>query len=229
MPLQELLIRHRILPVLIVETAEAVLPVVDALAAGGIHAVEITLRTPAAIASIKAVRQFRPDITVAAGTVRTRADLAAVAEAGVAFAVSPGFTPALAAAAKQLGVPLLPGVCTPSEILAGIESGYECFKLFPAEAIGGQALLKAFASPFAGINFCPTGGIGPQNFLDYLALSNVLCVGGSWMVDSTLVRQERWNSIEQLSRECVERIRGAGLHADAAIGNSSAGDTGQRL
>jgi len=222
MQLQELLIRHRILPVLIVESTEAALAVADALAAGGIHAVEITLRTPAAVAAIKAVKKARPDFSVAAGTVRTRADLEAVAEAGVDFAVSPGFTPALAAAAKQLGLPLLPGVCTPSEILAGIESGYECFKLFPAEAVGGQALLKAFASPFAGISFCPTGGIGPQNFLDYLALSNVLCVGGSWMVDPTFVRQERWNSIEQLSRECVEQIRGAGLHAeaDAAIRNA---------
>lgn len=215
MPLQELLIRHRILPVLIVETAEEALPVVDALSAGGIHAVEITLRTPAAVAAIKEVRKHRPAVTVAAGTVRTRADLEAVAEAGVDFAVSPGLTPALAEAARALDLSLLPGVCTPSEILTGIESGYECFKLFPAEAIGGQALLKAFASPFAGIHFCPTGGIGPQNFLDYLALSNVLCVGGSWMVDPTLVRQERWSSIEQLSRECVERIRGAGLHADA--------------
>src|SRR5690606_9739303 len=115
MPLQELLIRHRILPVLIVETAEAVLPVVDALAAGGIHAVEITLRTPAAIASIKAVRQSRPDITVAAGTVCTRADLAAVAEAGVAFAVSPGFTAAQGAGEEELELPLLPGVCTAND------------------------------------------------------------------------------------------------------------------
>ena len=211
MPLQELLVQHRILPVLIVEKADAVLPVVDALTAGGIHAVEITLRTPVAIEAIKAVRKSRPDITVAAGTVRTPADLEAVAEAGVDFAVSPGFTPTLAALARNLEVPLLPGVCTPSEILIGLESGYECFKLFPAEPVGGLALLKAFASPFAGVNFCPTGGIGPQNFLDYLTLSNVLCVGGSWMVDPTLIRQERWSSIEQLSRECVERIRGAGL------------------
>jgi len=211
MPLQELLVQHRILPVLIVEKADAVLPVVDALTAGGIHAVEITLRTPVAIEAIKAVRKSRPDITVAAGTVRTPADLEAVAEAGVDFAVSPGFTPTLAALARNLEVALLPGVCTPSEILVGLESGYECFKLFPAEPVGGLALLKAFASPFAGVNFCPTGGIGPQNFLDYLTLSNVLCVGGSWMVDPTLIRQERWSSIEQLSRECVERIRGAGL------------------
>lgn len=211
MPLRELLVQHRILPVLIVEKADAVLPVVDALTAGGIHAVEITLRTPVAIEAIKAVRKSRPDITVAAGTVRTPADLEAVAEAGVDFAVSPGFTPTLAALARNLEVALLPGVCTPSEILVGLESGYECFKLFPAEPVGGLALLKAFASPFAGVNFCPTGGIGPQNFLDYLTLSNVLCVGGSWMVDPTLIRQERWSSIEQLSRECVERIRGAGL------------------
>lgn len=212
MTLQKVLARHRILPVLVVESAEAALSVADALAAGGIHAVEITLRTEAALAAIRAVKQARPEFTVAAGTVRTIADLRDVAEAGVDFAVSPGFTPALSVAARELDLPFLPGVCTPSEILAGIELGHECFKLFPTEAVGGRGLLKAFTSPFAGITFCPTGGISPQNFLDYLALSNVLCVGGSWMVDPALVRQERWSSIEQLSRECMEQIRAA--HSD---------------
>lgn len=210
MELQKLMARHKILPVLIVDSEHAALAVVDALAAGGIHAVEITLRTSVALAAIKAVKKARPDFTVAAGTVRTAADLRAVAEARVDFAVSPGLTPTLAAAAKELGLPFLPGVCTPSEILTGIELGHDCFKLFPAEAIGGRVLLKALASPFAGITFCPTGGIGPQNFIDYLGLSNVLCVGGSWMVDPALVRQERWSSIEQLSRECVEQIREQG-------------------
>ncbi len=193
----------RVLPVLVVNTEEEAVAVAGALYAGGLRAVEITLRTSAALAAIRAVRENHPAMTVAAGTVRTAADMEAVAKAGAAFAVSPGFTVRLSACAANTGLDFLPGVATPSEIIAGTECGHRCFKLFPAEAVGGMALLKALASPFADIGFCPTGGIGPQNFKEYLALPNVLCVGGSWMVAPELIRQRQWSEIERLAKQCV--------------------------
>lgn len=201
--LSETLRAVRVLPVLIVHSDAEALAVTAALAAGGLNAVEITLRTPAALAAIAAVKKARPEFIVAAGTVRTVAEMRAVAAAGVDFAVSPGFTPALSDCSRELQLPFLPGVCTPSEVIAGTECGHTSFKLFPAEAVGGMALLKALASPFAGIEFCPTGGIGPHNFLDYLSLPNVVCIGGSWMVDSALIRQGNWEQIETLTRQCV--------------------------
>ncbi len=204
MALKELLQQVRVMPVLTVTGEQEALQVCDALAAGGIRAVEITLRTPVALAAIRRVKQERPDFCVAAGTVCSAQDMAAVAAAGVDFAVSPGFTPTLSACARELGLAFLPGVSTGSEILLGAESGHHCFKLFPAEAVGGIPLLKAFAGPFAGMAFCPTGGISPDNFRAYLSLPNVLCVGGSWMVDPRLIREAQWARITELSRACME-------------------------
>lgn len=201
--IRERLLKVRVMPVLTVHTEAQALAVCDALASGGILAVEITLRTPVALSAIRAVKASRPDFCVAAGTVRTAKDMEAVAAAGVDFAVSPGFSSRLSASATALGLDFLPGVSTPSEIIQGSECGHQCFKLFPAEAVGGIALLKALASPFAGIEFCPTGGIGPHNYRDYLALSNVLCIGGSWMVDPRLIEAGNWDTIESLSRECM--------------------------
>ena len=196
----------KVLPVLTIHSEAEALEVVAALSAGGIRAVEITLRTPAALAAIAAVKRAWPDVVVAAGTVRTVADMQAVADAGVDFAVSPGFTPALSEKARSLGLAFLPGVCSPSEILQGVECGHTLFKLFPAEAVGGLPLLKSLASPFADIAFCPTRGIGPHNYLDYLALPNVLCIGGSWMVDAALIKAQRWDHITALSRECMAAL-----------------------
>jgi len=191
------------MPVLTVHSEKQALTVCDALAAGGIFAVEITLRTPEALAVIRAVKAARPNFCVAAGTVRTPHDMEAVAAAGVDFAVSPGWSPSLSAAARAFGLPFLPGVSTASEIIQGSECGHQCFKFYPAEAVGGIPLLKALVSPFAGVEFCPTGGIGPHNYRDYLALANVLCIGGSWMVDPKLIEAEQWGKIESLSRECM--------------------------
>lgn len=202
-PIREQLLKVRVMPVLTVHSEAQALAVCDALAAGGILAVEITLRTPAALAAIRAVKAARPEFCVAAGTVRTPRDMEAVAAAGVDFAVSPGWSPSLSAAAGALGLPFLPGVSTPSEIIQGSECGHSCFKFYPAEAIGGIPLLKALAGPFAGVEFCPTGGIGTHNYRDYLALPNVLCIGGSWMVDTRLIEAEQWDEIESLSRECM--------------------------
>jgi 2-dehydro-3-deoxyphosphogluconate aldolase/(4S)-4-hydroxy-2-oxoglutarate aldolase len=201
--LMDLLASTRVLPVLTIHTTEEALAVCSALAAGGIRAVEITLRTPIALTAMAEVKRQLPEFMVAAGTVRTVADMQAVAAVGVDFAVSPGFTSTLSQCAESLGLPFLPGVSTPSEIIAGSECGHRIFKLFPAAAVGGLPLLKALASPFADIMFCPTGGIGPQNFLDYLALPNVVCIGGSWMVDPGLIEARRWEKIEALASECV--------------------------
>lgn len=202
-PIREQLLKVRVMPVLTVHSHEQALAVCDALAAGGILAVEITLRTPAALAAIRAVKAARPDFYVAAGTIRTPQDLEAVAAAGVDCAVSPGWSLSLSAAATALGLPFLPGVSTASEIIQGSECGHQCFKFYPAEAAGGIPLLKSLAGPFADVEFCATGGIGPHNYRDYLALANVLCIGGSWMVDPKLIEAEQWGQIERLSRECM--------------------------
>lgn len=202
-PIREQLLKIRVMPVLTVHSQEQALAVCDALASGGILAVEITLRTPAALAAIRAVKAARPDFCVAAGTIRTTQDMEEVAAAGVDFAVSPGWSPGLSAASNALGLPFLPGVSTASEIIQGGECGHQCFKLFPAQAVGGIALLKSLAAPFGGVEFCPTGGIGPHNYRDYLALANVLCIGGSWMVEPKLIEAEQWDQIETLARECM--------------------------
>lgn len=200
-PIATLLSRLRVLPVLTVDDAEQAVATSRALQAGGLQAVEITLRTPAALQAIAAVKAALPDFIVGAGTLKTPADVDAVSAAGADFGVSPGCTRELAKAASNSGLAFLPGVATPSEILEGMELGLDCFKLFPAEAVGGIPLLKSLAGPFEGITFCPTGGISTRNLQDYLALPNVICVGGSWMVQQDLLRGSQWEEVERLARE----------------------------
>jgi len=195
----ELLSQIRIVPVLTVTSEDEALNTCRALQAGGIRAVEITLRTSAALDCIAAVRRNLPEFKVAAGTIKSVQDLERVAAIGVDFAVSPGITPELAKQAEALKVSLLPGVATASELMLGLAAGLNCFKLFPAEAVGGLQLLKALSAPFPEASFCPTGGITPDNFRDYLRLANVLCVGGSWMVSRSLIEQENWEEISRLS------------------------------
>ncbi|MBT8145883.1 MAG: bifunctional 4-hydroxy-2-oxoglutarate aldolase/2-dehydro-3-deoxy-phosphogluconate aldolase [Gammaproteobacteria bacterium] len=201
--LQALLGQFKVVPVLTVSSVESGLAVCRALQAGGIRGVEITLRTPVALEVIAAVRDQLDGFHVGAGTVKTVNDLRELKKLDVAFAVSPGFTRRLSDCAFELDVPLLPGVATASEILAGLETGRNFFKLFPAQAVGGIPLLKSLAAPFAEACFCPTGGVSPDNFRDYLALPNVVCVGGSWMVNSSLLEQENWQEVTRLSRECM--------------------------
>jgi 2-dehydro-3-deoxyphosphogluconate aldolase/(4S)-4-hydroxy-2-oxoglutarate aldolase len=207
--LKEQLILARVLPVLIVNSEEEAVALCRALQAGGMSAVEITLRTPAALAAIKAVKQTLPDLIVAAGTVITTRDMENVAEAGVDFAVSPGLTRALSECAQQLALNFLPGVSTASEIMGGIELGHRLFKFFPAEASGGVKLLKAFESPFAGISFCPTGGINTSNASTYLALSNVSCIGGSWMIDQQSIRKSQWAQLTQSVKKSLAELAAA--------------------
>lgn len=201
--LRELLAELRIIPVLTVQSVAEAVATCHALQQGGIRAVEITLRTEAALDSIREVKTAVSDFQVGAGTVKTVADLEKVAGLGVDFAVSPGLSEAVVEQAARLKVPFLPGVATASEILWGQSLGLDCFKLFPAQAVGGMALLKSLASPFAEVSFCPTGGVNPANYRDYLSLPNVVCVGGSWMVASELIAAGNWPEISRLSSDAM--------------------------
>jgi 2-dehydro-3-deoxyphosphogluconate aldolase/(4S)-4-hydroxy-2-oxoglutarate aldolase len=174
-----------------------------ALLRGGMRVIEITLRTPAALAAIAAVREAVPGMVVAAGTVNSPADVERVAAAGVTLALSPGATPALLEAAAEAPLDFVPGVATASELMQARSRGFSVFKLFPAEAAGGIALLKALGGPFPEARFCPTGGLTPANFRHYLALDNVICCGGSWMVTSELVENGRWEDVQQLAAEAM--------------------------
>ena len=196
-----------VVPVVTIEDARHSIDLAQALVAGGLPVIEITLRTPAALAAIGLAAAAVPEAVVGAGTVLSERDLAAVEEAGAAFAVSPGLTPALLQAARSSSVPLLPGVASASELMLGMEQGYDRFKFFPAEAAGGVALLKGLSGPFADIRFCPTGGVNPENAASYLALPNVLCVGGSWVAPDMLIEAGDWEGIERLARTAVERLR----------------------
>lgn len=204
--LAKLLANIQVLPVLTINSAKSAIGICRALSAGGINAVEITLRTKAGLDAIRAVKAELPDITVAAGTVIRPEEMVAVREAGADFAVSPGMTRHLVEAAADLSLPYLPGIATPSEVLQGREMGLETFKLFPAVAVGGLALLKSLEQPLAGIKFCPTGGLNLENFTEFLALPNVVCVGGSWMSDAKLVEAGDWQAIEGMARETLDRL-----------------------
>jgi 2-dehydro-3-deoxyphosphogluconate aldolase/(4S)-4-hydroxy-2-oxoglutarate aldolase len=174
--------------------------------AGGIRMLEVTLRTPAALACIEAIARDVPQAVVGAGTVRGAADAQAAAMAGARFAVSPGYTHAIGKACRELGLALLPGVATGSEVLAALEDGWHELKFFPALQSGGVALLKAWNGPFADVRFCPTGGISMENAAQFLALPNVACVGGSWLTPADAVARGEWARVTQLAAEAV-RLR----------------------
>lgn len=200
---QSLLERCRVLPVITASDPDQTVRLCQVLARAGMAGVEITLRTPEALASITAVKAEVPGVVVAAGTVLNAADMAAARRAGADFCVSPGLTPALLDAGTDTGTPLLPGVASASEIMLGLDRGYRSFKLFPAAAAGGIPMLKSLGGPFPDVRFCPTGGLNPDNFREYLALPNVLCCGGSWMVADALVSAGLWQQIEDLAAQAM--------------------------
>ncbi|WP_073951879.1 bifunctional 4-hydroxy-2-oxoglutarate aldolase/2-dehydro-3-deoxy-phosphogluconate aldolase [Streptomyces kebangsaanensis] len=189
-----------VVPVLVVEDAADAVPLVRALVAGGLPAVEVTLRTPAALDAVRAVAGEVPEAVVGAGTVVTPAQVADSLAAGARFLVSPGWTGVLLEAMRTSGVPFLPGVSTVSEVMALLERGVREMKFFPARAAGGAAYLKALYGPLPQARFCPTGGIGPDSAPEYLALPNVGCVGGSWMVPADAVAARDWARVERLAR-----------------------------
>ncbi|MGZ8188096.1 MAG: bifunctional 4-hydroxy-2-oxoglutarate aldolase/2-dehydro-3-deoxy-phosphogluconate aldolase, partial [Methylosarcina sp.] len=180
-----------------------------ALVAGGIKVLEITLRTPVALDAIRLIRQEVKDALVGAGTIANPGQLKAVEEAGAVFAISPGITPSLLAAADSGSIALIPGVATLSELMLGMEFGLDHFKFFPAEAAGGIPMLKAIAGPFPQITFCPTGGISPENYQAYLQLGNVACVGGSWLVPQDAVKSKNWTKVTELAQLAVANVKTA--------------------
>lgn len=191
-----------VIPVIVVEELAHAVPLARALVAGGLPVLEITLRTPVAIEAIRAMSEV-PGAIVGVGTVTTPEQLREAEDAGARFAVSPGLTSSLAAAARASRIPLLPGVATASEAMIAMEYGFTALKLFPAQQAGGIGMLKALAGPLPQLVFCPTGGLTPENFRDFLALPNVLCVGGSWVAPKQLVESGDWDGITQLARAAV--------------------------
>lgn len=206
-PLVEILAGGPVLPVVTIDTVARAVPLVDALAAGGIDTVEVTLRTPAALDAIRAIRDARPALRVGAGTVLDADQLAACAAAGARFAVSPGATPRLLDAAAASDVPLLPGAATASEVMMLLERGYRAMKIFPADVVGGIGLLRALAGPLPAARFCPTGGVDAASAPDYLALDNVLCVGGSWLAPADAMARGDWARITDLAHAAATLTR----------------------
>jgi 2-dehydro-3-deoxyphosphogluconate aldolase/(4S)-4-hydroxy-2-oxoglutarate aldolase len=203
MKIRDVLALAPVIPVLTVERLEHAVPLAKALFAGGLKVLEITLRTPAALKVIEAMRVAVPDAVVGAGTLVRPEDFKRAADVGAQFAVTPGLTPQLAEAAKTVGYPLLPGIISPSEILQALHFGYDVLKFFPAQPAGGIPMLQSFSGPFANVAFCPTGGITRESAPAFLKLRNVLCVGGSWIAPGGLVEKGDWAGIEALARDAA--------------------------
>lgn len=205
--LRSILARAPVIPVLTIERLKDAAPLARALSAGGLSVLEVTLRTPVALQAIEAMRKAVPDAVVGVGTLTSAEDFTRAGDVGAQFGVSPGLTETLAEAARAAPFPLLPGIMTPSELIAGIHWGFDTFKLFPAQQAGGVGMLKALGAPFPEIRFCPTGGITRATAPEYLALPNVLCVGGSWVAPAEKVKAQDWAAIEQLARDAAGLAR----------------------
>ena len=196
-----------VIPVIVLHDVAHAVPLARALLAGGIRMLEITLRTPQALACMEAIAREVPDAVVGAGTMRSAADVQASAMAGARFGVSPGYTSKVGQACRDAGLPLLPGVATGSEIMMAQEDGLTELKFFPAMQAGGLAMLKAWQGPFGEVKFCPTGGVTSANAPEFLALSNVACVGGSWLVPNDAILSGDWGRIETLARAASQLAR----------------------
>lgn len=202
-PPLEILEAGPVVPVMVIHELAHAVPLARALVAGGVRVLEIVLRTPVALDAIRAIVREVPQAMTGAGTVLNGDDLRMVTEAGAVFAISPGLTSELLDAALQGPIALIPGIATISELMLGLDKGYRQFKFFPAGAAGGIEMLKAFGGPFPQVTFCPTGGITAANYLDYLALKNVACVGGSWIVATDLIATENWKAITELAVKTI--------------------------
>ncbi|MDM4765123.1 bifunctional 4-hydroxy-2-oxoglutarate aldolase/2-dehydro-3-deoxy-phosphogluconate aldolase [Pelomonas sp. SE-A7] len=196
-----------VIPVIVIQKLEHAVPLAEALVAGGVKVLEVTLRTPVALQAMEAMARAVPEAIVGAGTLRTAADVQAAKNAGCRFGVSPGYTDALAAACKEFGLPLLPGVSTASEVMQASSAGFSFLKLFPAVAVGGVNLLKALAGPFPDIAFCPTGGITPETAPQFLSLPNVKVCGGSWLTPQDAMDAGDWGRITALAK-AASSLRG---------------------
>ncbi|MDN3578943.1 bifunctional 4-hydroxy-2-oxoglutarate aldolase/2-dehydro-3-deoxy-phosphogluconate aldolase [Chitinimonas viridis] len=203
MNIRDIMRASKVMPVIVIERIEDAVPLAQALVAGGIRVLEVTLRTPVALAAVRAIAAAVPDAIVGVGTVTRPEQFAEAKAAGAVFAVTPGLTEALAQAAKAADIALLPGVMTPSEVIAALGWGFDAMKLFPAEQAGGLGMLKAMAGPFADVLFCPTGGVTVESAPRFLALPNVGCVGGSWLVPKDRIAAGDWRAVTQLAREAA--------------------------
>jgi 2-dehydro-3-deoxyphosphogluconate aldolase/(4S)-4-hydroxy-2-oxoglutarate aldolase len=190
-----------VIPVIVLDDADQAVPLARALVSGGVRVLEVTLRPPAGLPAVRAIARDVPGAIVGVGTLTRPDEFAAAREAGARFAVSPGLSPALAEAARTSGLPWLPGVMTPSDVLAARAAGLDQLKLFPAQQAGGIAMLKALHGPFPEVVFCPTGGITPETAPEFLALPNVACVGGSWLTPRAAVAVGDWPTITRLARQ----------------------------
>jgi 2-dehydro-3-deoxyphosphogluconate aldolase/(4S)-4-hydroxy-2-oxoglutarate aldolase len=209
-----------ILPVITVENTAQAVAIAAALARGGLTAIEVTLRSPAALPALGVLKREVPALSIGAGTVRTIEQAGAAQDQGADFLVTPGTPPALAAALAAMGLPVVPGTATPAEMMALMDLGFDAVKLFPASALGGLNMVKSLAGPFPDLALCPTGGIGEANALDYLRQPNVLCIGGSWMVAPDVIAAGRFDEVETRARRAGELLRAARAN-DA---NTSAAD-----
>ena len=198
-----------VIPVIVLTDVGQAVQMARALVAGGIRMLEVTLRTPQALACIEAIATGVPEAVVGAGTVRNAADAQASAMAGARFIVSPGYTIALGQACRDLALPLLPGVATGSEIMMALADGLVELKFFPAMQAGGPAMLKAWGGPFGDVRFCPTGGVSAANALEFLALPNVVCVGGSWLTPPDVLARGNWAQVTALAFQASRLVRGA--------------------
>jgi 2-dehydro-3-deoxyphosphogluconate aldolase/(4S)-4-hydroxy-2-oxoglutarate aldolase len=196
-----------IVPVLVIKNVEDALPIAEALLAADIKVLEVTLRTPAALDVISTIAKHLPEAVIGAGTVTNRDLLQKSYDAGAKFAISPGLTKDLLQAGKAGNLALIPGISSISELMDGIDSGYDHLKFFPAEASGGVKALQSIGGPFRDIKFCPTGGINLNNVRDYLALPNVSCCGGSWLVSDEIIQQANWKEITRLAKQALEHVK----------------------
>ncbi|MCY1167862.1 MAG: bifunctional 4-hydroxy-2-oxoglutarate aldolase/2-dehydro-3-deoxy-phosphogluconate aldolase [Pseudomonadota bacterium] len=205
----QLMLDSPVIPVIVLDDTNQAVPLARALLAGGIRMLEVTLRTPQALACIEAIARGVPEVVVGAGTVRSAADAQACAMAGARFAVSPGYTHSVGQACRDAGLALLPGVATGSEIMAAQEDGLTELKFFPAMQAGGPAMLKAWNGPFGDVRFCPTGGVTVANAPEFLALPNVLCVGGSWLTPADTLARGNWSHVTALAFQACRLARQA--------------------
>lgn len=207
MQLVQQLAALKIVPVIAVDRAEDIVPMGKALVENGLPVAEITFRTEAALEAIRLLRQAQPSMLIGAGTVLNRAQIEQAKAAGATFIVSPGLNPNTVRAAQELNIPMIPGVNNPSDIEAAIELGLTALKFFPAEASGGVKMIKALLAPYSQMQFMPTGGVGPHNIRDYLAIEGVIACGGSWMVEPKLVREANWAELGRLIHEACALVR----------------------
>jgi 2-dehydro-3-deoxyphosphogluconate aldolase/(4S)-4-hydroxy-2-oxoglutarate aldolase len=207
MTLLEIMRASPVIPVIAIDDIEQAVPLAKALVAGGIRVLEVTLRTAHGLPAIRAIAEQVPNAIVGVGTLTQGEEFTAARDAGAVFGVSPGLTPALIQAAKASGLPLLPGVMTPSEVMAAREAGFKQLKLFPAVPAGGVGMLNAIAGPLPDVMFCPTGGVSQENAAQFLACKNVACVGGSWLTPKDAMQAGDWARITELARKASELRR----------------------